>query len=351
MASWALDTQAAVRFALPRRRIAHAVWHTRHAVAWIWLAAIFGCIANQAGRAGLIAPSGFAGAIAAQLASATIHIGAAANAGAVAAERAIATGYAGALVRRAHRVDAQLVGRADVQVVARIWDASTVGRAAFGARIALHAAADRVAHAGVTNLEFTVRASWANNAKARIGNAETVGIADLAGWARELTFGTRRCTFTVFAHATAAQVAFVDHAITIVVETVADFGAAGGVPNARDCTIDTAVGASAARTHAAARRAHARHVVINDAVAIVVDIVAGFGDWTNAALARQRAVDTHELARVAGAHAVTTRLASINGAVIDGAVAIVVKAVATLRAWANFASAHQRAQHADRCTK
>src|SRR5262249_32900852 len=92
--------------------------------------------------------------------------------------------------------------------------------------------------------------------------------------------------------------------------------------------------------------ARARHVVVDDAVAVVVEVVAGFGAGAGGTDALDHAVLTLECARPADADVGAAGAAQARHGVVDLAVAVVVEAVALLGARPDCAVAHRRAADA-----
>jgi hypothetical protein len=200
-------------------------------------------------------------------------------------------------------------------------------------------------------LDTAVWICRACDTEAWIIDAESLCVALFASWTREFAIGTRRCTFTVLTNTARAQVAVVDNTVAVVINAVTNFSAAGIVTHTLKWTTNAAIGAFGASATSDTRRSNARYVVINDAIAIVVDVVANLGAWALSTLANQRAGLTNKASRITSASAVSARLACVDRRVVGYAVAIIIKTVTALRWRCHFASTYQRANHANGATK
>ena len=130
----------------------------------------------------------------------------------------------------------------------------------------------------------------------------------------------------------------VDEAIAIVIEAVTQFGrrnnfANAGAPHGRAASRRRCALLRSSVTNAHTFGIHRptvtrlRHA-IDDAVAIVVEAIARFGDGTDAAGALQDAIDARRGTRFANTQVDAARLANVDGIVIRNGVAVVVHAVA-----------------------
>src|SRR5262249_15634157 len=136
----------------------------------------------------------------------------------------------------------------------------------------------------------------------------------------------------------------VDLAVAVVVHTVAHLGRGRPAPHALHRAVDAVHDTHlAVADGGAARLAFAGDVVVDDAVAVVVDAVADLGRAACAAGADQ-AQRAHALQRARGAHAGAhvARRAHAGDVVVHRAVAVVVLAVADLRRGVDLAAALRR---------
>src|SRR5262249_28787406 len=343
----AVDADARVDDALPRRRIAHrprlgrALERRR---AHVGHAQLLHLVAHVAGAA-VAAARLHAGAVPALLVGVAGDVGAARVGGAVAAELVGRAAHAEARIVDALGVLAHLVRAAQVrQERAVVGRARAVGLAAHRRLGARHRRALGDARALDADVERPVGALGAIHLEARVGQAVVV-LAALAGRAAKLALGARRGALPVDAQAAAADVgALVDLAVAVVVDAVAHLGRGRAAAHALQAAVHAEdLALLAVADVRAARLAHAGDVVVDDAVAVVVEAVAHLGrparaagaDEAELAHARQRPRRAHARAHVA-------RRAGAGHVVVDLPVAVVVEPVADLGGRVDLAAALRR---------
>ena len=206
--------------------------------------------------------------------------------------------------RRAHAVDAQLAWRCRRAAGSRSCSARTSrrGRGRRTARCTCSpgSVADRGARrrpGRVCALPFIV--GRAGHAEAGVVDAEHLRVALLARRARELAHDARRSAHAVVADAAVAQIAFVDLAIAVIVDAVADLGAAAGAADALQAAVDALVDARGTRPepivpHAEPTPGTSSSTVPSQSLSMPSQI---FGARAGAALAHEAAADAHEACR------------------------------------------------------
>jgi hypothetical protein len=157
--------------------------------------------------------------------------------------------------------------------------------------------------------------------------------------------------YTGIARNAAAGITFVNRCVAIVVEPIANVGARVVVAIARNHAVRARRRTSCTNTILTriARNAATRVVIVHDAVAIVVEAVARFSRRIVVAIARNRAVRARCRARSANAAlAGIARNAATGVAVVHGAIAIVIEAVARFSRGVDVAVADDCAARARR---
>jgi hypothetical protein len=142
------------------------------------------------------------------------------------------------------------------------------------------------------------------------------------------------------------QISVINDAVAIIVDAVADFSASGGVANTFNIAINATIGAIWAGTSSsAARCAYTWHTIIDDPIAIVIDIVACLWDWALPTLAHQRAGLANKLPWITRPNTIAAWLPSVDWWVVGHAIAIIIQCVASFWWWSDFTSANQCTQY------
>ena len=213
--------------------------------------------------------------------------------------------------------------------------------------IAAAASASSSAAVGDAHALLAHRASRTHDVGARGHDAITI-FTGLSAWAREFArfafFGAR--SINAFRIASTRS-ELIGRAVAIVIETVADFGRWSNGANARDEPANAVLDARFACADIRSTWRSATWIAIIDgAIAIVVDAVALLGRPRNAAGAYVCTVDTRKNSGLTCTHVRSAWTTRINGRIVRHAIAIVVEVVAYFERRAFAAETNDRSADA-----